>query len=114
MKEITALTGEPKQRYQLVLETNDTVDFRLYFYPSQRSWYFDFTYNTLTVDGSKVVLSPNTLRNFKNIIPFGIGFVTDGYVEPYKLDDFSSGRIKMILLNKEDVEDIERNIFLED
>lgn len=114
MKTITSLTDEPKQRHQLVLDTNDTVEFRLYFYPTQKSWYFDFLYNNLIVNGSKVVLSPNTLRNFKNIIPFGIGFVTDGFVEPYKLDDFSSGRVKMVLLNKEDVMEVERNIFLAD
>lgn len=114
MKTITSLTDEPKQRHQLVLDTNNTVEFRLYFYPTQKSWYFDFFYNNLIVNGSKVVLSPNTLRNFKNIIPFGIGFVTDGFVEPYKLDDFSSGRVKMVLLNKEDVMEVERNIFLAD
>nr|DAT18302.1 MAG TPA: hypothetical protein [Caudoviricetes sp.] len=113
MKEITSLTNEPNQIHQLVLDTNDTVEFHLYYKQSQQSWYFDFTYKNLTVNGSKVVLSPNSLRNFKNIIPFGIAFITDGFVEPYKLDDFSSGRIQMVVLNNEDVWDVERNVFLD-
>lgn len=114
MQQISTLSNEPKQRHQLVLESNDTVDFRLYFYPRQQSWYFDFTYKDFSATGLKVVLSPNTLRNFKNIIPFGIGFDTDGLVEPFQIDDFSSGRVRMYLLNSEDVEQIEQEIYLSD
>ena len=112
MRQIKTLTNEPEQRHQLVIENNDTVDFRLYFYPRQQSWYFDFTYKDLIVNGSKVVLSPNTLRNFKNIIPFGISFDTDGFVEPFQLDDFLSGRVRMYVLNQEDVQEIEQEIYL--
>lgn len=114
MQQISTLTNEPNQRHQLVLENNDTVDFRLYYYPRQQSWYFDFTYKDVLVNGSKVVLSPNTLRNFKNIIPFGIGFDTDSFVEPFQLNDFSSGRIRMYLLSADDVKQIEQEIYLED
>lgn len=114
MHQITTLTNEPKQRCQLVLESNDTVDFRLYFYPRQQSWYFDFAYKDLIVNGSKAVLSPNVLRNFKNIIPFGIGFSADSLVEPFSLDDFSSGRVRMYLLNREDIQQIEQEIYLAD
>lgn len=114
MQQISTLTNEPNQRHQLVLESNDTVDFRLYYYPRQQSWYFDFVYKDLTVNGLKVVLSPNTLKNFKNIIPFGISFVTDGFVEPFQLDDFLSGRVRMYLLSADDVKQIEQEIYLED
>lgn len=111
MKQITTLTSDANQRHQLILDNNETVDFRLYFSARQQAWYFDFTYKDLTVNCSKVVLSPNTLRNFKRLIPFGIAFDTDGYVEPFQLTDFSSGRVRMYVLNSEDVTQIEEEIY---
>ncbi len=111
MQRITTLTNEPKQRHQLVLDNNETVDFRLYYSARQQSWYFDFTYKDLICNGLKVVLSPNSLRCFRRIIPWGLAFLTDGYVEPFQLTDFSSGRVKMYVLNSEDIELIEQEVF---
>lgn len=114
MQQITTITNEPRQRHQLVLENNETADFRLYYSIRQQSWYFDISYKDFTATCLKVVLSPNTLRNFKRLIPFGIAFSTDGYTEPFQLDDFSSGRVQMYVLNKEDVQQIEQDIYLVD
>ena len=114
MQQITTLTNEPKQRHQLVLDNNETVDFRLYYSSRQQAWYYDFTYNDLICNCSKVVLSPNTLRQFRRIIPWGLAFDAEGSVEPFQLDDFSSGRVKMYVLNSEDVQIIEQEIYLND
>lgn len=111
MQEITTLTSSPNQRMSLVLDNNETVDFRLYYLSRQQSWFFDFTYKEITVNCSRVVLTPNALRNLRRIIPFGIAFVTEGYVEPFQLTDFSSGRVQMYVLNAEEVETIEQEIF---
>lgn len=114
MQQITTLTDEPKQRHQLVLDNNETVDFRLRYSARQQAWYFDFTYKELTSKGLKVVLTPNALRCFRRLIPFGIAFSTQGYVEPFQLDDFSSGRVEMYVLNAEDVQTVEQEIYLND
>ena len=47
MRIITEFTDNPKQTCTLVLENQETVAFNLYFYETQLSWYFDFTYNEL-------------------------------------------------------------------
>lgn len=111
MQEITTLTSHPNQRHQLVLENRESADFRLYFLARQRSWYYDITYNDITINCNKVVLTPNSLRQFKHILPFGLAFYTDGNVEPFKVDDFSSGRIKMGVLNADEVKQIEQEIY---
>lgn len=111
MKIIETITDYPNQRHQLVLENGESADFHLYFCGRQMSWYYDITYNELTINCNKVVLCPNSLRQFKNIIPFGITFFTDGYVEPFKLDDFSSGRIKMAILDSDEVQQIEEEVY---
>lgn len=111
MQEITSITSSPKQKMTLILENNETVDFKLYYLGRQESWFYDFTYNNLTVNCSRVTLTPNALRQFKHIIPFGIGFSSDDFVEPFSIDDFVSGRVKMHVLNSDEVKQVETEIF---
>ncbi len=111
MQQITTISSNPIQQMQLVLENNDTVDFKLYYSMREQSWFYDFSYKDLTVNGSKVTLHPNALRQFRRIIPFGIAFDSDGQVEPFAQDDFSSGRIKMYILNSEDIQSVEQEVF---
>ena len=111
MKQITSITSRPKQRRTHALENNETVDFYLYYLPRQQSWFYNFTYKNLTVNCSRVVLTPNSLRQFKNIIPFGIAFTAEGFVEPCALDDFSNRRVSMFVLNSDDVKQVESEIF---
>ena len=111
MQQITSITSSPKQQMSLVLDNNETVDFKLYYLGRQQSWFYDFIYNDLTVKCSRVVLTPNALRQFKHNIPFGISFSSDDYVEPFSIDDFVSGRVSMYVLNKDEVQQIESEIF---
>ena len=111
MRIVTEFTANPKQTCTLVLENQETVAFRLYFLPTQLSWYFDFTYNDVTSNGNKVVLGVNILRSFKNIIPFGLAFQSNDGVEPFEIDCFINGRVTVYLLSSADVEAMETNIY---
>ena len=111
MQQITSITSSPKQQMTLVLDNNETVDFYLYYLPRQQSWFFNFTYNDITAKCSRIVLTPNALRQFKRLIPFGIAFAAEGNVEPFDIEDFSSGRVSMFVLNEDEVQQIEEDIF---
>lgn len=111
MQQLTSITNSPNQQMTLVLENNETVDFHLYYLPRQQSWFYDFTYNNLTVNGSRVTLTPNALRQYKRLIPFGIAFDTQGFVEPFSINDFASGRIGFYILNSDEVEQIEKEVY---
>ena len=111
MRIITEFTDNPKQTCTLVLENQETVAFNLRFYETQLSWYFDFTYNDIISNGNKVVLGANILRSFKHLIPFGLAFQANDGVEPFAVDDFTTGRVSVYLLSKADVEASEANIY---
>lgn len=111
MQQITSITSNVNQRMQLVLENNETVDFHLYYSSRMRSWYYDFTYKELTCNGSKVVLSPNSIRQFRKILPFGLMFSAESQIQPFAQDDFQSGRAALSVLNADEVKQIEREIF---
>ena len=107
MEIISSLTNEPRQRFSLPIEGGELVNIYLYFYQTQYAWYFDFEYRDYVCNGNKVVLSFNTLRHLRDRIPFGIGFLSDSNAEPFSVDDFSTGRVLMTLLNSSDVEQFE-------
>ena len=111
MRIITEFTDNPKQTCTLVLENQETVSFNLRFYETQLSWYFDFTWGDVVSNGNKVVLGANILRSFKNIIPFGLAFQANDGVEPFAVDDFTTGRVTMYLLSADDVEAMESNVY---
>ena len=111
MKAITSITSEPRQRFVLKLDNNESAIMRLYYYSTQNSWYFDIEYKNYINNGNKVVLTMNALRHLRNILPFGIAFISGSNAEPFQLEDFVNGNVLMLLLNQEDVQEIEDTIY---
>ena len=111
MKIITSITDLPRQRFTLKLDNNETVIMRLYYYATQKSWYFDIEYKDYQNKGNKVVLTLNAIRHLKNRLPFGIAFVSTSEAEPFQIDDFINQNVYMILLNQEEVEEIESTVY---
>ena len=111
MKQITEFTSSSYQTCNLPLETREVVNFKLFFSPTQNSWYFDFSYNDVVSNGNKLVLGANILRAFKNRIPFGLMVAADNNIEPFAIDDFSTGRVQVFVLNQEEKDQLESVVF---
>lgn len=111
MKLISELTDQAKQSYTLVGENGELIDFLLTYSPVRRGWFFNLTYNDKIINGKKLSNYPNLLRNYKNILPFGLLVDVTDFEEPYRLDDFVTGRVKVYLLNENDVKSIEEELF---
>ena len=112
MDTITTLTEYPNQLHTLVLEDNNTAEIRLQYFARMQAWYLDLTFENTTINGLKVVLYPNLLRQFRKYLPFGLMVYTDNeLVEPFEIEAFSSGRVKIGILNSDEVEEIETDIY---
>ncbi len=111
MEIITSITAYPKQQFILKLENNEFATMRLYYYSSQQSWYFDIEYKDYVNNGNKVVITLNALRHLRNKLPFGISFLSSSNAEPFQLEDFVSQKVLMVLLNKEDVNELEELVY---
>jgi hypothetical protein len=111
MNQVTGLTSDYRQSFQILTQDGEVVYFNLYYYMTQQSWFFDFTYKDYTCNCERVVLTPNALRHLKNIIPFGVAFYSNDKVEPIFVDDFVTGRVQMLILNNEEVKEVELNIY---
>jgi hypothetical protein len=103
MNKINSLTGDANQSMTLKLEDGTFVNFTLSYFSSQDGWYYSLSYGNFSLSNRRLVVNPNLLRAYRNILPFGIACnTTDGY-EPIFQNDFSSGRASFFLLNSSDV-----------
>lgn len=102
MKYIPSLTADPRQSIKLVAPDGNLITLTFEFVESQRGWFFSMDYLNLTLSRRRLTNSPNLLRQFRGIIPFGLTCaVTDGQ-EPVFKDDFVSGRVQMYILDQPD------------
>ncbi len=107
MKKLTSFTNDAKQTLNLILDDESRVNMSLNYIDAQAGWFYSLTYGSFQANNMRLVNSPNMLRKFRNIIPFGLAcLVSDGF-EPVYLDDFTSGRVTMYLLNSTDVAETE-------
>lgn len=110
MKTITGIQANPSQELTVVLDDGTSFTLSLYFRPAISMWMCDILYSEIAINGMKLCNSLNIFEQYSNIIPFGMSCITEvsGY-EPSLIDDFSSNRVFLFLLNKDDVEETEQD-----
>lgn len=111
MKQITEITNDSSQKLNLIGEEGQEINFELFYKPTQQGWFYNLSYDNVTINGNRLITSPNILRPWKNILNFGIGINTSDNTEPFDIDDFINDRVQFYLLNSEDVETIEDELF---
>lgn len=111
MKQIVELTADPHQKHTIIQENGESFTLELNYYPSQEAWYYNITKGSFIANGNRIVLSPNTLRTYRNNINFGLGILASDRVEPFQIDDFSEQRVQMFLLTADEVEEVETSIY---
>lgn len=107
MKRITELTQDAKQKFSLIGELNQRIEMELYYLPTQRSWFFNLSYDDLTINGAQLVAHPNILKSYEDRLNFGIACISETNLDPTFVDDFIEGRINIYLLNEEEKNSID-------
>lgn len=111
MKQITEISQDPKQRFNIITEDNQNFELRLEYSDQQQGWFYGITFGDFILNGARLVTGVNILRSYQNIIPFGISILTDDLSEPLFIDDFSTERVEMLLLTQEEVEQVETDFY---
>lgn len=108
---ITGITGQPKQQMTLQLADGTQASFYLEYREQQSGWFWDLTWGIHTINGNRLTTFPNILRQWKSLLPFGVGCVAQSGVEPLNLTDFIDGTVVLLQLTADDVVLIEQTIF---
>lgn len=111
MTQIDNLTDFANQQTVLVLNDGTTAILDIVFNGSTERWVASVTYGEKVFNGIGLCTVPNILRQWKNVIPFGLAVVTADQTDPFDINDFSTERVKLYLLDEADVEQVEREVF---
>jgi hypothetical protein len=115
MQQITGISDNPAQVINLTADDGTTVTLTLEYRPQQSGWSVDVLWNGTTpateLNGLRVTVFPNLVRQWKNLLTFGLACITQDGREPLSVDAFLSGYATLLLLNAADVASIESQIF---
>lgn len=103
MYQVNQITSDPLQDQRLTLPDGSVIQMQLYFNPQQLCWVMSLVYQGFILNSTQVTNSPNMLRQYQNIIPFGLACFSDSDREPSQQADFESGASKLFVLTKAEV-----------
>jgi len=106
MTTITGLTDQPKQQSTVVLPDGSQVSLYLEYRSQSAGWVLDVAWQTFGVNGLRLTASPNVMRKWQNIVPFGLAVLTAGNAEPVTLAALADGTTTLLLLDPTDIAQI--------
>lgn len=108
MQLINNITNDASQKIAVLFDgTAKKIVLELVYRPTQTGWFLDVTYEDFILRGIRVCISKNLLSQWQNQIPFGLLVVSADGQEPFFVEDFITDRVKIAVLNKEEVEAID-------
>ena len=103
---------DPFQRARLVLADSSRASMTLWYSTGQSGWFFDLEYgDKFALSGVRLVSSPNLLRSWRDILPFGLAVLTKNKSEPLRQTDLSDGTVELYLLEGDDISYVEKEFF---
>lgn len=104
---INEVTSDPKQRHLITIAGYENASITLEFCSSQHCWFFSLVWEDFAIYGKRLVVSPNLLRQWKEILPFGLAVMTSNNLDPLTQDAFAQGIASLYVLTSEDVQEVE-------
>lgn len=114
MVQIDNLSDASDQVTQIQMPDGTVGTLELFFLGAINRWSFNFTHPQFpagALKGQMLCDHPNILRNFKNILDFGMACDSGTGTGPTDIEAFASGRCSLFLLDAEDVAAVELGIY---
>ncbi len=111
MQQITNLSDEADQTTRVALANGSIAVFEFIYLAAVERWAFSVSHPDIQIDGMILCAGPNVLRDFRNVIPFGLGCYTTDGADPFYIEDFASGRVTLYVLDASEVDFFETSIF---
>lgn len=111
---IDNLSDSADQITAIQLTDGSVGTLELIFQGSTSRWIFNCTHASFpngALNGQMLCVHPNILRNFKNLIPFGIACISNNGNDPVNLEDFANGNVSLFILDATDVKAVELSFF---
>jgi hypothetical protein len=110
MRQIDNLSAEANQVLQVTLADGTLVSFEFFYRAAIQRWTVSVARLEFEAYNLDLCLHPNLLRGYRERVPFGLAVTSTDGADPAFIDDFASGRIKIYVLDFEDVILVEQAI----
>ena len=105
---LETLTNNAFQTISFDTNKGERVKLTFRFIPGQETWFFDVESPSLTVYGLALTAFENILDPYHNVISWGMYVWSKDGFDPWKIDDFTTGRIRIAI-----IEDLENAVIKE-
>lgn len=105
MIEVMNISDYPYQKHTII--TPDApITLELRFYPKAQFWTMGIAYKEKVISGVKLALGVNHVRSQNLPFDFIVVDKSNTGIDPFKADDFVSGRVRLVMLERADMESI--------
>ncbi len=118
MNTINGINDQAAQIILVTIEDGSRATLTLYWRPQQNGWYFDLDWpgsaNIQVPFASynrRVVTAGNLLRQFRELLPFGLAVFTPDNEDPSTRTCWADGSATLVLLNSADVARVESEVY---
>ncbi len=111
MTQVDNITNVANQTTQLILPDGSILTLQLFYNGSTERWTMNVSHTLLTVNGINLSCYPNMLREWRNLIPFGLACTTLSGYDPTDINDFTNGNAQLYVLTEAEVKDVEETVF---
>jgi len=94
----------------LTLQDGSDLQLEFIYRASIQRWTVDITHPLLNMTGFNLTQGPNILRQWRNLIPFGMAVTSDNGLDPMNPEDFLSGNCQVYILSASEVQQVETEI----
>jgi len=102
MYKLTGLTDSYNQKIIVPNTSYGDITFYFHYSDTQLSWWYGVEWENWGFQNHRLLLSPNLLDRFRNIIPFGVSCVSLDGGEPLFQSDFVYPRIQINILTTDE------------
>jgi len=95
--------GETFQRLTVLFQESEII-LRLRFYPTVALWCFDAEYKDFAIYGTTLAVGTPHMVSSNQAFDFVVSDNSGNGLDPFKADDFASGRCSLYMLEPADME----------
>ena len=88
MRKISSLTADPRQTFNAVISGYASAVIVIEYRDLQYGWFISVQWGSFVLNNERVSNSPNLLRQFQNLLPFGIMISGKNDVDPMLIDSW--------------------------
>lgn len=112
MRQLDNFTDAADQLILFNLDDGSLLQMRFIYRPGIQRWMVSVSHPLLTLNNFDVCLGPNILRQWKNLVSFGIAVLSDANIDPTQLTDFQDGTVTVNILSAVEVQAVESEVLV--